>query len=188
MHVHLPSQPTLRPLVRRLLACAALAVATGGVLAAPGPLSDAAGASSSQTVVTVTHNPTWGSILTLSNGDTVYRLTADTTNHSVCTSDCAQYWPPVVLTTGQKAPIGHGVRGLGTITLSNGSRQVTYRGIPLYLYVDDHHAGQVTGNIHDTWGQWWTVNPSHPLATPKASAKSGAKATTTTARSSGTAY
>jgi predicted lipoprotein with Yx(FWY)xxD motif len=124
------------------------------------------------TVVTVAHNPTWGQILTLGNGVTLYRLTADSKNKSTCTGACLAAWPPALLAAGQKKPVGHhGVRGLGTITTGAG-RQVTYHGIPLYEFVGDHGPGQVNGNVADTWGQWWVVNPAHPLATPVANAPS----------------
>jgi hypothetical protein len=56
-------------------------------------------------------------------------------------------------------------------------RQVTYEGIPLYTFIGDKKAGQVTGNIKDTWGQWWSINPSSPHTPPK---KKGTTTTTTT--------
>ena len=77
-----------------------------------------------------------------------------------------------MLAPGQASPKGQGVSDLGTITRSNGQKQVTYQGIPLYLYIGDHSAGQVNGNIKDTWGQWWVVNPAHPHATPTAAKSS----------------
>ena len=72
----------------------------------------------------------------------------------------------MVLATGQRTPVGNGVTGVGTIRRSNGELQVTYQGIPLYLFVGDHAPGEVSGNIKDTWGQWWVVDPAHPTATP----------------------
>jgi predicted lipoprotein with Yx(FWY)xxD motif len=165
------------------LAAAVMAVAALGAF-----ISGPAGASGSPTVVTVTHSSKWGPILTLSNGDTVYRLTADRANHSVCTGPCLAAWPPVLLATGQKAPTGHGVHGLGTINRGNGERQVTYKGVPLYLFVGDHHAGQVNGNIKDTWGQWWTVNPSNPHAVPTASGTKAGNSGATNTQGSGSAY
>jgi predicted lipoprotein with Yx(FWY)xxD motif len=160
----------------------------GAGLAGIGSVGPAvAGATSSSTVIVVDHNKTWGSILALSNGDAVYRLTADPADKSVCSGACATAWPPVLLAAGQKSPTGQGVSGLGTITRTGGQKQVTYKGIPLYRYVGDHSAGQVNGNIKDTWGQWWTVNPAHPHATPTA-AKSSGGGTATTSAGSGVAY
>jgi predicted lipoprotein with Yx(FWY)xxD motif len=145
-----------------------------------------AGASTS-TALQVGHSKVWGSILQLANGRTVYRLTADPANKSVCAGQCAKVWPPVTLAPGQPTPVGHGVSGLGTITRSNGTRQVTVDGEALYLYRGDHKAGQANGNIKDTWGQWWVVDPSHPTATPTATNHAGG-GTATTAAGSGVAY
>jgi predicted lipoprotein with Yx(FWY)xxD motif len=133
-------------------------------------------------VIKVTSNKTWGSILTLGNGTTVYRLTADRTDKSVCSAACAKIWPPVLLASGQKSPNGHGVKHLGEISRSGGD-QVTYEGVPLYTYVGDHGAGQVTGNFKDSFGQWWVVNPKSPLSVPKT-----ASTTSTGASGSGVAY
>ena len=159
-------------------------LALAAALVVAGLLTVAAGASTSGTVVTVTQNKTWGPILTLGNGDTLYRFTPDPKNMSVCTGACARAWPPVLLAKGQKKPIGDGVRGLGTITRANGARQVTYEGLPLYLYIGDHRAGQVNGNIKDAFGQWWTVNPAYPTAVPKARSSSGSSTTGASAGSS----
>jgi len=157
---------------RRSVALGVL-LAAGSAGLALSVLPAAAGAAGSSTVVTVTHNKTWGPILTLKNGDTIYRLTADSKNKSTCSGACAKVWPPVLLASGQKSPVGHGVSGLGTIARAGGARQVTFKGIPLYLFAGDQKPGQVTGNIKDTWGQWWDVNPSHPLAVPTAATSGG---------------
>jgi len=147
-----------------------------------------AGAATSPTTITTTHNKTWGTILVLQNGTTVYRLAADPKNKSVCSGTCATIWPPILLATGQKSPAGHGVNGLGTITRSNGKRQVTYMGVPLYRFVGDHKPGQATGNIKDTWGSWWVVNPANPRVAPTVSRPSGGASAPTTVAGSGTAY
>lgn len=162
---------------RRALAGGLLASGIG-VVGVLGATSLAVGAArvphaSSQTVITVEHSKTWGSILELSNGDTVYRLTADSKNKSVCSGSCAAVWPPVLLASGQHSPVGKGVSKLGTIKRANGSEQVTYEGVPLYRYVGDKKAGAITGNLKDKWGQWWVVNPAHPTATPTKSSSSG---------------
>jgi predicted lipoprotein with Yx(FWY)xxD motif len=155
-----------------------------GTLVQPG----VAGASSAPTTVTTAHNKTWGTILVLGSGKSVYRLANDKKNKSVCTGACAKFWPPVLLAAGQKKPNGHGVKGLGTITRANGTHQVTYQGVPLYRFVGDHKSGQITGNITDTWGRWWVVNPAHPLTAPTASHPSPGGAAPTTVAGSGAAY
>jgi predicted lipoprotein with Yx(FWY)xxD motif len=135
------------------------------------------GASSSPTTITVSQNKTWGPTLTLKDGHTLYRLTKDPKNKSVCTGMCATVWEPVLLATGQSTPVGVGVSHLGSFTRADGTKQVTYEGIPLYRFSNDTKAGEVSGNVKDTWGQWWSINPKSPLTPPKK--KSGGGTTTT---------
>ena len=50
---------------------------------------------------------------------------------------------------------------LGTITRSDGTKQVTYDGHPLYYFVGDSAAGQTNGQGSDNFGaKWWLVAPS----------------------------
>lgn len=181
-------QKKARTRIGRWTAAMAMGIAGVGVSAAtlvPVP----AGAASAPTTVTTTQTKTWGKILVLGNGTTVYRLTTDPKNKSVCRGQCAVIWPPVLLAAGQKDPVGHGgVAGLGTITRSGGARQVTYMGVPLYRFIGDHKAGQVTGNIKDTWGRWWVVNPANPRTAPTVMHTSGGSTNPTTMVGSGAAY
>jgi len=163
-----------------LLASGALFVATG--------VATASGAAASPTTIAVAHNKTWGPTLTLKNGRTLYRLTKDSKNKSVCTGTCATIWRPVLLAAGQKTPVGSDVSHLGAFTRANGTHQVTYEGIPLYTFTGDKKAGQVTGNIKDTWGQWWSINPSSPTTPPKKQGGGGSPTTTTTTSGGGIAY
>ena len=162
-----------------------VAVASGALLLLIAGADTVSGASASPTTISVTQNKTWGPTLTLKDGHTLYRLTKDSKNMSVCTGKCATVWVPVVLATGQKTPVGSGVSHLGSFTRANGTHQVTYEGIPLYTFVGDKKADVITGNIKDTWGQWWSINPSSPLTAPK---KKGTSTTTTTSPGGGIAY
>jgi predicted lipoprotein with Yx(FWY)xxD motif len=177
-----PKQSVRRGCERGL---AAVAVTAGLALVGTAVLTGAAGAASMSATIAVAQNKTWGATLTLKGGDTLYRLTKDSKNKSTCTGKCATVWVPVVLAPGQKAPVGSGVSHLGSFTRSPGVRQVTYEGIPLYTFVGDKKPGQVTGNIKDTWGQWYSINPSSPLTPPK---KKGSAPTTTTTSGGGIAY
>ena len=160
-----------------VLASASLVLATG--------VTTLSGAAASPITITVSQNKTWGPTLTLKDGHTLYRLTKDSTNKSVCTGKCATIWLPVLLATGQKSPIGSGVSHLGSFTRANGTHQVTYKGIPLYTFTGDKKAGAITGNIKDTWGQWWSLNPASPK-TPPTNKEGGS--TTTTTSGGGIAY
>ena len=176
---------------RRLLGRTPLAVAAGlvvgavalggAVLAArpPGP--------NPPTTIVVEKTSSWGAILALSNGWAVYRFVRDPLDRSTCVGDCTKYWPPVLLAPGQKVPDGRGVGHLGTITRAGGTRQVTYEGIPLYRFAGDTGVGQVKGNIKDSFGQWWVVDPANPRSVP-VPAGGPAPTTSTTFPFSGVAY
>jgi predicted lipoprotein with Yx(FWY)xxD motif len=101
-------------------------------------------------------------VVTNGRGFTLYSFAPDTATASKCTGACAQIWPPV---TGPAAA-GQGVTGtLGTITRSDGSKQVTYNGHPLYTYTADTAPGQAKGNgINVNGGVWHEVTASGQAA------------------------
>jgi predicted lipoprotein with Yx(FWY)xxD motif len=178
--------PLNRSILRTARRLSMVGVAASATLLGTLALPAVGGASSSPTTITVSHNKTWGTTLTLKDGDTLYRLTKDPKDKSLCTGKCATVWVPVLLATGQTTAVGVGVSHLGSFARAGGSRQVTYEGIALYRFVGDKKAGAVTGNVKDGWGQWWSINPTSPLTPPK---KSGTTTTTTTTPSGGgTAY
>jgi predicted lipoprotein with Yx(FWY)xxD motif len=97
-----------------------------------------------------------GTVVVDLNGMTVYVFDKDTQNSgtSVCEGDCLATWPSVTAT--DDAPEAEGVTGtLGTITRTDGSKQVTLNGWPLYLFAGDRAAGDVTGQ--GVGGVWWVV-------------------------------
>jgi predicted lipoprotein with Yx(FWY)xxD motif len=137
-----------------------VAFAVGG-LSASVLAAGSAGAATSR-VVSTTHSAKFGTILV--SGKTVYTLKASKTP---CKATCLKVWPEVVLPKGTtKATAGSGVNAakLGTVKRSGGSLQLTYGGKPLYWFSGDAAAGQVHGNLTDSWGKWSVVviaNPTH---------------------------
>ncbi len=103
-------------------------------------------ASASATVLTSSNATLGKTILVNSAGFTLYTYGNDTAGTSNCTGSCATVWPP--LTPGSGAPTGGaGVTGtLATITRSDGTKQVTYNGKPLYTFQSDGSAGKATGD------------------------------------------
>jgi len=91
-------------------------------------------------------------LLTNSRGLTLYWFAPDTSTKSACYGSCAAYWPPV---TGTPSA-GPGVTGtLGTISRTDGTKQATYDGHPLYTYIGDNAPGQASGNNLNLNGGLW---------------------------------
>jgi predicted lipoprotein with Yx(FWY)xxD motif len=101
-------------------------------------------------------------VVTNAQGFTLYSFAPDSATASKCTGACAQIWPPV---TGP-VTAGQGVTGkLGTITRSDGSKQATYNGHPLYAYTADTAPGQAKGNgLNVDGGVWHEVTASGQAA------------------------
>ena len=123
-------------------------------------------------------------VLVDSQGMTLYWFAIDTSSKSNCSGSCATYWPPVAgpLTAGS------GVTGtLGTITRSDGTKQATYLGHPLYTYIGDKSPGQATGNGKNlSGGLWWEMTVSG--STPAPAAGAGSTATSTSGGGGGYGY
>jgi predicted lipoprotein with Yx(FWY)xxD motif len=97
-------------------------------------------------------------VLTNTNGLTLYWFAPDTSATSKCTGSCTAYWPPV----GGNPKAGPGITGkLGTIKRPGGGLQATYDGHPLYTYIGDNGPGQAQGNNLDlNGGLWYEVRVS----------------------------
>jgi predicted lipoprotein with Yx(FWY)xxD motif len=159
----------------RLVPLAGAVLAVGG-LSSSVAVASAAGAATS--TVSTTKTAKFGTILV--SGRTVYTLKP---SKVACGAQCLKIWPEVLLPKGvTTTTAGPGVSAarLGTVSGTGGSRQVTYRGKPLYYFFNDTRPGQVNGNLTDKWGKWSvvvTVKPAHPSSgsggSPTTSAGSG---------------
>ena len=164
-------------------ACGTAAGSTTGSTAAGTP------ASSGSTAATVieSHAGSAASFLTNSSGRAVYLWAADSMNKSMCSGACAQAWPPV--TSMGQVTTAHGAKAadLGTITRSDGTKQVTYLGHPLYYFAGDSGPGQTNGQGSDSFGaKWWLVTPAGAKITAADTAAStGSSSSTAPAASSG---
>jgi predicted lipoprotein with Yx(FWY)xxD motif len=139
--------------MRRALAIVALLV---GALALA-PTSPAMAARASVEV----HASRYGPILTDGGGRTLYLFTRERTARSRCYGACAKAWPPLI--AHGRLVAGRGARRglLSTTRRRDGSRQVTYRGHPLYYYVGERRAGQILcQNVIEFGGTWLIVSPA----------------------------
>jgi predicted lipoprotein with Yx(FWY)xxD motif len=88
---------------------------------------------------------------------TLYIFSIDKKNKSMCSGNCAKYWPPVTVPKGTSVPATMpGIMGkFGAATRADGSRQLTYDGAPLYTFLNDKKPGDMNGQGFGS--VWWVV-------------------------------
>jgi len=80
-------------------------------------------------------------------GMTLYTFDKDTANSgkSTCNGPCAALWPPVAATGNEKGDFS-------AVTRDDGTKQLAYKGKPVYLYAKDQKPGDKLGdNVKDVW-------------------------------------
>jgi predicted lipoprotein with Yx(FWY)xxD motif len=87
----------------------------------------------------------YGKVLVDSNGMTLYVDEKDKPGAPACTGACLQAWPPVPAPETLNAGAGLTGSMFGDVTLSDGTKQLTVNGSPLYTWTGDKKAGDVTG-------------------------------------------
>jgi len=99
------------------------------------------------------NNKDLGDFLITPDGMTLYSYAKDTAGASTCAGDCAKAWPPYTVMAKDRLALGTGVKGkLDTIKREDGKLQVTYNGVPLYLFAKDAKVGDATGqNVGNVW-------------------------------------
>ena len=92
---------------------------------------------------------------------TVYLFEADKGGTSACSGACASAWPPV---TTSGAPTSTGATkssDMGTIARADGTTQVTYKGHPLYYFIEDKDDEDAYGQGSKAFGaSWYVLSPS----------------------------
>ena len=153
------------------------AAPAGSSPAAAGASSAAASGGGSGSTVITTATSSGDTFLTDGSGRAVYLWAKDTGSTSTCTGACAGAWPPV-MATGTVTAAGSAMSSeLGTTTRSDGTKQVTYDGHPLYYYAGDSGAGMASGQGSDNFGaKWWLVTPSGSDVTAAVSSFTAASA------------
>jgi predicted lipoprotein with Yx(FWY)xxD motif len=125
-----------------------------------------------------------GDVLVDSQGAALYTNDMDTASKVACTDQCLTEWVPLPA-QGTPSSSDSAVQAkLGTMKRPDGDSQVTYKGMPLYTFVEDSN-GQVTGNgFTDSFGGTtftWT-------AATVGAASSGSSTGTTSSSSGTTGY
>jgi predicted lipoprotein with Yx(FWY)xxD motif len=101
-----------------------------------------------------------GQILDDTKGRTVYLFKKDKGTTSSCTGACASAWPPVRVTG--KPVVGKGATAkVGTTSRSDGGKQITYNGHPLYTFSGDAKPGDMNGQGQTAFGgNWFAITPA----------------------------
>ena len=124
----------------------------------------AAGMSDASQVTGVTlqvRNSAYGKILFDGRGYVLYAFSRDAKGKSNCSGRCAARWPVYFAKGTLRAGSGVKQALLGTTRRSDGRRQVTYAGRPLYHYVGDTRPGLITcQNVSEYGGLWLVIGAS----------------------------
>jgi predicted lipoprotein with Yx(FWY)xxD motif len=86
-----------------------------------------------------------GDIYTTDSGMTIYTFDKDSAGKSMCADACLKNWPAV-------APSGEVSGDWSAITRDDGSKQLAYKGKPVYTFGGDKKAGDRNGDgFKDMW-------------------------------------
>ncbi|MBX4955728.1 hypothetical protein HJB51_06615 [Rhizobium lentis] len=93
-----------------------------------------------------------GKVLAGENDMTLYTFKKDTKGVSNCYDDCAKNWPPLMAASDAKADGAYSI-----IERKDGTKQWAKDGMPLYYWVKDKKAGDITGD--GVGGNWDLAKP-----------------------------
>jgi predicted lipoprotein with Yx(FWY)xxD motif len=99
-----------------------------------------------------------GKYFTDTEGKTLYWFKKDSAGKSACSGPCLEKWPIYYRGT-VAAPKGIKGEAFGTITREDGKKQTTFRGYPLYYWINDKQAGDTNGQgVNNIW---YVINPDN---------------------------
>jgi len=99
-----------------------------------------------------------GKYFTDTEGKALYAFKKDAPGKSSCSGPCLEKWPIYYRET-VAAPSGIKADDFGTITREDGKKQTTFRGYPLYYWVNDKQTGETTGQgVNNVW---FVINPDN---------------------------
>lgn len=103
--------------------------------------------------VQLADNAKFGKIITDSVGRSLYFFSNDAGDTSTCYGQCSLAWP-TFYSTNLTLSDGLNKTDFGTTTRTDGTKQTTYKGWPLYYFAQDSKAGDVNG---DPVGKVWFI-------------------------------
>ena len=157
--------------LRISIAALLVAVAVGSAVAASASTTTAAKAKPPTLKLRKTG---LGKIVVDSKGRTLYAFGHDKKDKSRCNGQCAGFWPPAGAPKHPTVGSGISKSKLKVITRSDGSKQLSYNGHPLYRYVGDGKPGDTNGeNLTAFGGKWDVLSGSGKIVTKAPSTSSG---------------
>jgi predicted lipoprotein with Yx(FWY)xxD motif len=158
----MPQSTASRPPQRCTRAAALALLVFALAIAALAASAFAQGAS--KRVAKEAQNTTLGkTVLTTTNGRTLYSLSVEKNGKFICTGSCLSVWHPLTVPAGIKPT---GPVKLGTIERPEGGTQVTYKGRPLYRFGGDSESGEANGEGIKDVGTWHAATPPQQKAEP----------------------
>jgi len=138
------------------LLTAACGGGTSSTAGAGGAPTSQAGVPASAGQALGTKTTSLGTVLVAPSGKTLYMFSSDSAGHSACSAACASFWPPVTAPTSPTGPAGV-TATLGVLTRSDGTRQLTVAGLPVYTFAGDSGPGATSGQGLNKFGGLWYV-------------------------------
>jgi predicted lipoprotein with Yx(FWY)xxD motif len=102
----------------------------------------------------------FGAVLTDNSGKTLYFFASDVAGTPTCTGGCETLWP-LYYSADLSTDMNVNAADVGEVTRSDGRKQSTYKGYPLYYYQKDAAAGETTGD--GVGGIWFVAKPDYSL-------------------------
>jgi len=99
-----------------------------------------------------------GAYLTDAAGKTLYWFKKDTPGQSACSGPCVDKWP-LYYREAVAPPAGLAAADFATINRADGKPQTTFRGYPLYYWVNDAKAGDTNGQGFNN--VWFVIDPAN---------------------------
>lgn len=101
----------------------------------------------------------FGRVVADTSGQAFYLFDKEQGSRSECYGDCAKAWPPVLTNGRPVAADGVRARLLGSTRRRDGTRQLTYRGRPVYYYVSDAPGRILCQDVTEFGRRWLVIRP-----------------------------
>jgi predicted lipoprotein with Yx(FWY)xxD motif len=160
-------------MIRKIAFLVSAAALVAAVLIPSGAAAPSSGRSASVGVA----QSSFGRVLVDGHGRSLYAFAKDRGRMSACFGACAAAWPPLISAGKPHARAGASASLLGRTKRRDGRWQVTYKGHPLYAFIEDSKKGDTNGEgLNDFGGEWDLISPAGARVEAGAASGSGSAA------------